>query len=264
MNQRGNKKIRGNRLFVVLSGIMERSNRTALEVLEEKGLEKGKDFRTEYDRTIRTWGEKEENTVVFPMTQLEAEAGVRQHPCRRQPDDLIDVHSDDDEKLNATAHSATGVSLDEFARLMVIFRDVPEAAEDLRRSGQDLSREDLDTGRTRNAFWTDRIEMIFNDPSYVTNEEFHRPLQDVDPGRRVTVYRDGSCLQDLFAKFRKEFTEIYANWNVSGNMEHATFINFCRLPKTNTLSRSGGRCLIAFTIFRFGTPSQNTLLLDFC
>ena len=264
MNQRGNKKIRGNRLFVVLSGIMERSNSTALEVLEEKGLEKGKDFRTEYDRTIRTWGEKEENTVVFPMTQLEAEAGVRQHPCRRQPDDLIDVHSDDDEKLNATAHSATGVSLDEFARLMVIFRDVPEAAEDLRRSGQDLSREDLDTGRTRNAFWTDRIEMIFNDPSYVTNEEFHRPLQDVDPGRRVTVYRDGSCLQDLFAKFRKEFTEIYANWNVSGNMEHATFINFCRLPKTNTLSRSGGRCLIAFTIFRFGTPSQNTLLLDFC
>ena len=33
--------------------------------------------------------------------------------------------------------------------------------------------QEKDCGRTRNAFWTDRIERIFNDPNYITNEEFH-------------------------------------------------------------------------------------------
>lgn len=57
--------------------------------------------------------------------------------------------------------------LKEFASLTLILRDVPEAAPDLRRSDQYLTKEQLDLDRNQSAFCYNRIEALCNDPQNV-------------------------------------------------------------------------------------------------
>ena len=112
---------------------------------------------------------------------------------------------------------------------MLTFRDVPEAAADIRRSGQDLTRQQLDLRTNRNAFWDNRIEPLFNNPQNVFREAFDGELRDIDPGRPVTTFRTGTCLQNMFSNFRRDLTLIYKTWSVSGNLDASIFVNFCFL-----------------------------------
>lgn len=190
------------------------------------------------------------------MSEFENLAGVRLHSRTTgqiTADSVVPEGSDGDGVGNNSTRD--NVSLEEFARLMLIFRDVPEASADLRRSGQDLTRQELDLHN--------RIEPLFNSPENLFTEAFDGELQDIDPGRPVTTFRTGTCLQNMFNNFRKEFTKIYKNWRVSGNLEPSSIKNFCYIPKTQVLSRAGLRSLIAFRILRLGTPHQNDLILEF-
>ena len=260
----GNKKDRAARIYVILTGIMEREDKSAEEVLQDKGTVVGADFVTCFRDRIKIWCDDDEETEVPPMSELEKKSGVLQHPTTGPRTNLNSAVSGGSDGGGARANmTRENMTLEEFARLMLIFRDVPEAAADLRRSGQDLTREQLDLHTNRNAFWDSRIEPLFNDPQNVFRETFDGELRDIDPGRPVTTIRTGTCLQNMFNNFRREFTVIYKNWSVSGNLEPSSFVNFCYLPETTVLSKAGKRCLIAFRTFRLGTPHQNTLILDF-
>ena len=164
------------------------------------------------------------------MSELDKQSGVLQYSISTSRTNSNFAASSDGGGARAST-TCENMTLQEFAKLMLIFRDVPEAAADPNRSGQDLTREQLHPHTNRNAFWDNRIYPLFHDPQHVSWEEFD--------------------------------TVIYKNLSVSGNLEPSGFVSFCYLSEMNALSKAGKRCLVALRTFRLGTPHQNTFILDF-
>ena len=231
--------------------------------MQAKGIETKNDFVSGF-RLIRDhWCDEDEEQEVHSMSELARLGGAVSPTTVPQTNADPAVGNGSNREENNTGRNRENVSLEEFARLMLIFRDVPEAAADLKRSGQNLTRQQLDLHSNRNAFWDSRIEPLFNDQQAFFNDVFDGKLRDVDPGRPGRTFGTGICLQNMFKHFKKEFTVTYKRWAVSGNLDLGTFEEFCYTPKNTVLSSAGKRCLIAFKVFRLGTPHANTLIIDF-
>ena len=72
----GNKKVRAARIYVTLTGIMEREGKSAKDILEAKGAEVGGDFVTGFHDLLDIWCEDAEEKEVPSISELENQSGI--------------------------------------------------------------------------------------------------------------------------------------------------------------------------------------------
>lgn len=85
-------------------------------------------------------------------------------------------------------------TISEFARLIIILREDPTARNALFQLGQELSRTELDAGRSRDSFW-ENIASRFNDDSLCPQFSFVGSVDDADPSELPLCDRPASVLK---------------------------------------------------------------------
>ena len=136
------------------------------------------------------------------------------------------------------------------------------AREAFQSSVLELTRDQLDREYNRDAFWSDTIAKLFNDPNYRPFYSFHGVVEGIDTSEPPTVTRDGPYLKRQYRAARKCFSVAYHNWSKSGHNDRDLFCRFNLLRRYETLTSDGEKALVVFHVLRCGTKFLDQSLMD--
>ena len=147
-------------------------------------------------------------------------------------------------------------TLSEFSRLIVMLRHNEHCRSAINMLQQELTRAQLDSGRSRDSFWV-TIADRFNDSTELVQYSFEGWVEDADPSLPPICFRAASVLKDQYARTRTGFTVYKDRWERSGQNDPENFRNF--LPTLDNVRHSltalSKRMLIFFKVSALGTPN---------
>lgn len=146
----------------------------------------------------------------------------------------------------------------EFARLLVLLRYDQECREANLRLRQELTRTELDAGRSRDSFWQ-LISRRFNNPEVSVSFSFSGWCEEANPSNSPLCFRPASLLKDYMGKAITAFTGYKDRWERSGQNDPHNFRDF--LPvlanSPDTLTAVAKRMMIYFKVSGLGTPEYD-------
>lgn len=167
------------------------------------------------------------------------------------------------EDSQTTSRRTRAFTVSDFCRLVVILATDDQVKKALLESGLEMSRDELDRGVTRHAFWTDLVEPAFNNTASRFSYTFEGPLASTHCLMSTADHRAGDQLRKQYGSMRSEFTKCFDKWKRSGQ-NNPSFELFCpNQPRSSELSTAGKKCLALFQILRCNRPDERTDLLDF-
>lgn len=120
----------------------------------------------------------------------------------------------------------------------------------------------LDARISRDNFWTEVVEAVYNDVTYKpTLHELSGVLEGVDASAAPQCFRSGDRLKEWFRKLRSEFTEPFDKWGRSGQNSPDRFPDFLSKHNSNLTAKSQ-RLLLFFAVCRCGTPNAETEFMN--
>jgi len=148
-------------------------------------------------------------------------------------------------------------SLGEFARLMLVIRDdqVAKSAV-LQATEEELSKRDMDIGRTRDSFWK-IVEIRFNTAVITEGIDLSGRVDNVDATAPPLVPRNAAKLRAVYTDAKSDFTEAMARYNRSGQSDPGRFPKFLSYLQNGELSQESKRVYIIFSAAGVGSRTQN-------
>jgi hypothetical protein len=134
--------------------------------------------------------------------------------------------------VGTPANADPALSVDESRLIALLVGDEAIHAA-LLQSGLNLQRRDLDRRVGRDDFWTDLVEVRFNDPAVVAalpDVDIPPALHDVAPNCSVAFHRSVEVLRRRMLEVRASFTLWHSNWNQSGQNDATNFDQFVAQP----------------------------------
>ena len=192
---------------------------------------------------------------------LSKRARVYPAPSDAEVDTVLDAAGDlregDTAELGTSpAGSEPAFTLNEFSRLIIMLRHNEHCRQSINLLQQELTRAQLDAGRSRDSFWA-RIADRFNDPSEHIAYSFDGWVEDAEPSLPPLCVRAASVLKDQYARTRTGFTVYKDRWERSGQNDPENFRSF--LPTLDngrhSLTALGKRMLVFFKVSGLGTPN---------
>ncbi len=133
----------------------------------------------------------------------------------------------------------------------------------LLRSALELTRDQLDRGESRDAFWSTCVAKVFNDSTWRPQLPLQGVVEDCDPTVFQGRQKTGPELKKLYWETRSSFTLCYERRSRSGQNDPDAFISFVPCRPGRLPCASAKRLLIMFAAFRCGTPLERTDVLQF-
>ena len=138
-------------------------------------------------------------------------------------------------------------SISEFARLCITMRDDEDAKCSLDRTGQELTRSQLDAGFTRDSYWG-VIEERFNNPSLRLHLNMVGNVDGVDSKVPPPCHWSATCVE---------------NWSRSGRNEIGIFRSYAG-TRAGELTAEGKRNVVLFICTRKRTENEDTRFANLC
>lgn len=224
-------------------------------------------------------------TMVANGSTWEKEGGEVYSSWLRDPEGQLAtwVSAPDEQALQGVslrgsdeAQAPATFSVGEFARLCIILTQEDAVRRALIASGQDLTKNDLDSGVRRDDFWVTLVARTFNDEAYAERvarlpiyssllSTSHGISEERRGGERLPGVwpRSGEDLKIQFFRSRALFSECYRRWSVSGQNDPDAFTNFLPGSPGGTLSADGKKALILFRVLRCGESDEDTEVFNF-
>lgn len=223
-------------------------------------LIKGSSLEDLFSEEYGNWGFRafHENWENIKRTQIEPcwdrifSSVVMLSPPRYRPES----------RKSAVSKFAPGFSTEELARLFVMIAKEGVPRDAIHNSTLELTREQLDRGHNRDAFWSNIISQLFNDPSFTPSFSFDGIVEGIDISNPPPTKRDGPYLKRQYQAAQKCFSVAYHNWRKSGENDPDLFFRFTELRRDETLSPDGEKAVVMFHVLRCGTQFLDTSLMD--